>query len=145
MKKILFIVVAMLLSIPSLFAEERVIDEKALPKNTRAFIAEHFSKDKISIATEERDGLGKDYKVILTSGVKIEFDKNGNWTDVECKRNREVPTAIIPVKVAQYVKKRFPSNIIIQIERDKRGVEVELNNGVELKFNNNGELIKFDN
>lgn len=145
MKKILFVVVAMLLSIPSLFAEERVINEKALPKNAKAFIAEHFKMDKISIATEERDGFGKDYKVILTSGVKIEFDKNGNWTDVECKRNRAIPAKIVPEKIAKYVKGRFPSNVITQIDRDRRGIEVELNNGVELKFNNNGDLIKFDN
>ncbi|MFI3262514.1 MAG: PepSY-like domain-containing protein [Rikenellaceae bacterium] len=145
MRKLLFALAVILFNVSCLSAEERVIDQSKLPANAQTFISTYYSSDKVAIATEERDLFDKDYKVILTSGIKIEFDDKGNWTDVECKGNTEVPKDIVPDYVSQYVKANFPSNIIIQIDRDKKFVEVELNNKVELKFNNKGVLVEFDN
>lgn len=145
MKKLLFTLFATLCTITSLLAEERVIDKGSLPKEAQRFISTHYAGDKISIATAERGMFDADYKVILTSGVKIEFDQKGNWTEIECKRNSHVPMAIVPTKIAKYVSQKFPKSRIMQIERDKRHVELELDNGMELKFNTKGELIKIDN
>ncbi|MFI3281481.1 MAG: PepSY-like domain-containing protein [Rikenellaceae bacterium] len=144
MKKLLLAIFALTISFATLTAQERAIDKSALPKKAQTFISTHFAKDKISIATAEKDGFGKEYKVILTSGTKIEFDTKGEWKDIECKRNNSVPKAIVPTNVAQYVKSKFPSNHIVSIEQDRRGVDVELNNGVDLEFNSKGQLIKMD-
>ncbi|MFI3285329.1 MAG: PepSY-like domain-containing protein [Rikenellaceae bacterium] len=145
MKKLLFAIFATLCTITSLSAEERVIDQQSLPKSAQKFISTHYAADKVSIATMERGLFDTDYKVILTNGVKIEFDQKGSWTDIEGKRNREIPMAIVPSKIAKHVSKNFPANKIIQIDRDKRHIDIELDNGLELKFNTKGELIEIDN
>lgn len=145
MKKLLFAATALLFSVTTLSAEERVIDKKSLPKSAQSFIATYYGDDKVSIATVEKDLLETDYKVILTSGVKIEFDNKGNWTDIEGRRNSEIPEALVPDDVKSYVQSNFSSRKIIKIERDKKTTEVELDNGIELKFNSNGKLIKVDN
>lgn len=144
MKKLLCSVVVLLLSVSALSAEEKVIDQNLLPKNAQSFIASNYSSDKVSVATVERGLFDKDYKVILTSGVKIEFDGDGDWSDIECKRNSEVPMSIIPANVASYIQDRFPDNKVVKVERDNKTIEVELDNDVELKFNNKGNLIGFD-
>ncbi len=145
MKKLLCSVLAVLFSVTTLLAEERVIDQNMLPKSAQSFIAEYYPSEKVSIATMERGVFDKDYKVILTSGVKIEFDGAGKWTEIECKRNSEVPMAVIPAKVAKYIKNKFPTNKVVKIERDNKSTDVELNNDLELKFNSKGNLVEIDN
>lgn len=145
MKKLLFAAVAMILSITSLSAEERVIMHSALPAATQSFISANFPADKISIATEERGFFEKDYKVILTSGVKLEFDSKGEWIDIESTRNGSISSKLIPTNVAKYVAANFPNNSIVKIERDKRSFEVSLNNDIDLKFNHKGDLVEIDN
>ncbi|MFI3282684.1 MAG: PepSY-like domain-containing protein [Rikenellaceae bacterium] len=145
MKKLLSTVVTLLLSTSVLLAEERVIDQSTLPNGALSFITEHYPNDKITIATMDKELFNKDYSVILTNDVKIEFDDAGKWSEVECKRNSEVPASIIPTKVASYIKDRFPSNKIVKINRDNKSIEVELNNDIELKFNNKGDLVEIDN
>ncbi|MFR9534704.1 MAG: PepSY-like domain-containing protein [Rikenellaceae bacterium] len=144
MKKLLCSVVVLLLSIVTLSAEEKVIDQSKLPKSAQTFIAETYPSDKVSIATMERGVFDKDYKVILTSGVKIEFDGDGSWSEIECMRNSEVPMKVIPAHIASYVKANYPKNKVVKIEKSNRAIEVELNNDVELKFNNKGDLVEID-
>lgn len=144
MKKLLFALLALAISLTATAAEERVIDETALPKAAQKFISTYYKGDKVAIASVEKDLFNKDYKVILTSGVKLEFDSSGEWTEIECKRNSRVPMEVVNDKVAKYVKEKFPSNKIIKIERTKKTIEVELDNGIDLDFNSAGQLVKFD-
>ncbi len=137
MKKLLFIAVGILFSCSTLSAEERVIDHSALPKVAQQFIENTYPADKISIATEEKNFFDKDYKVILTSGVKIEFDAKGNWSEISCKTNSEVPMTAVPANVSSYVKTNFVNNKITKIEREKNNIDVELDNDIELNFKGN--------
>lgn len=145
MRKLLFAIVLLATGTLTAAAEEKVIDQSALPQSAQYFVETHYPEDKISIATSERDLFDKDYKVILTSGVKLEFDSKGNWTEIECKRNSAVPMAVIPAKVAEYVQTRFPSNKIVKIEKSSKRIDVELDNDLELEFNKKGEMVKIDN
>lgn len=145
MKKLLCSLVALLLCFTTSWAEEKVIDQNMLPKAAQSFIKDYYSQDKVSIVTVEKSAFDKDYKVILTSGVKIEFDGSGNWSEIECKRNSQVPLAVIPSYVLSYVKDKFPNSKVQKIEKSKKYVEVELNNNIELKFNSKGKLVEFDN
>ncbi|MFI3239540.1 MAG: PepSY-like domain-containing protein [Bacteroidales bacterium] len=145
MKKLLLALVALTISLTASASEERVIDQTALPQAAQKFIETYYPADKVAIATVEKSLFDKDYKVIMTSGIKLEFDGKGAWTEIECKRNGSVPMAEVHPSVAQYVKDRFPENKIVKIERTKKTIEVELNNDIDLDFNSNGQLIKFDN
>ncbi|MFI3266057.1 MAG: PepSY-like domain-containing protein [Rikenellaceae bacterium] len=144
MKKLLF-VATLLLGTLTLSAKDKVIELSELPKSAQSFLSTNYSKDKVSTVTMEQEVFSKEYKVVLASGIKVKFDKNGDWTQVECKRNGQVPASIVPAYVANYVKSKFPSSSITKIEQENKSVEVELDNNVELKFNSKGELVKIDN
>ena len=86
----------------------------------------------------------KSYEVIFTNGNKVEFGKNGNWEEVNCKYT-SVPTAIIPTTIQKYVTTNYPDTRVLKIERDKKEYEVQLSNRVELKFDLKFNLIDIDN
>ena len=88
--------------------------------------------------------MGKSYEVIFNNGDNLEFDKNGTWTSLECKQST-VPDAVVPAQILDYVKKNYQGVVIRQISKEDRGAyEVELSNGLELKFNKSFQLVEID-
>lgn len=55
--------------------------------------------------------------MLLTDRTEIDFDKKGNWLEVDCKKSA-VPEALIPVPVKEYVKANFPREIITKSNAD---------------------------
>ena len=98
----------------------------------------------IQVTQMESDFFYKSYEVIFTNGNKVEFGKNGNWEEVNCKYT-SVPTAIIPTTIQKYVTTNYPDTRVLKIERDKKEYEVQLSNRVELKFDLKFNLIDIDN
>jgi predicted nucleotide-binding protein (sugar kinase/HSP70/actin superfamily) len=80
---------------------------------------------------------------MFADGVKIEFNGDGEWKDVDCKFGA-VPAAIIPKKIASYVAKNYPDAKIIKIDRDRRDYEVSLSNRLELTFDMKFNLVEID-
>lgn len=145
MKKVLSILVLALVAVQFAFAGDVITrDANQLPLNARNFINQYFTKPQISHIKIETGILGsKKYEVVLTDRTEMDFDSNGNWTEVDCKR-AAVPEALIPVSVRKYVKTNFPQEIITKIERGRSGVEVELANDYSLKFNSKGKFVSMD-
>lgn len=146
MKKVLSILVLVLATVQMAFAGDVITrDAKQLPLTARNFINQYFTKPQISHIKIETGILGsKSYEVLLTDDrTEIDFDSNGNWTDVDCKK-AAVPAALIPASVKEYVKMNFPQEIITKIERGRSGVEVELANDYSLKFNKKGQFVSMD-
>ena len=91
----------------------------------------------------ENDFFDKKYEVIFTNRSRIEFDKNGIWTNVDC-RNSVVPSEIIPKAIKHHVQTHYPDQKVVQIEKENRGYEVELSKGLSLEFDKNIRLIDID-
>jgi hypothetical protein len=81
--------------------------------------------------------------VVFTDGSKLEFDRRGNWTDVDCK-GTQVPAGIVPQQIVDYVEANYAGATIRNIDRDTRDYEVSLSNRLELKFNMQFMLIDID-
>ena len=121
--------------------DDRPIDFSQLPKTAQATVKKHFASSEIFYSTQ--DGLVfKTYDVMFANGDKIEFDSKGNWKDVETMNG--VPTAFVPAQIQNFVKKSYPGSKITKIDRDARDYEIELSNGLDLKFNKSGRLIEID-
>ncbi|MEE0689767.1 MAG: PepSY-like domain-containing protein, partial [Bacteroidaceae bacterium] len=116
-----------------------------LPQLAQTFLNKHFKDSKIAMVTSERDWmiLDKEYNVIFANGDKIEFDSKGNWENIEC-RHASVPQHIVPTAITQHISQAFPGTSIKEIDHDRRGYDVELSNGVEVKFDNNFKAYKID-
>ena len=94
MKKIMILAAAMLLlSVTSARADhDRPIQFNQLPVAAQEFVNTYFSDQKVSFAKEERDFMEVRYEVMFTNSIKIEFYKDGQWKEVNCKYS--VSTAI---------------------------------------------------
>ena len=146
MKKFGLILVSLLLSTMAIFADnEKVTRDKAvLPAASQSFLSEHFGQTQISHIKIESNLLGvKEYDVILTNGINVEFYKSGEWREIDA-RHSSIPLAVLPAKIADHIKKNFAENTVISVEKDTREYEIKLNNGLELKFDSNGNFKKFD-
>lgn len=122
---------------------DRPIAVDQLPQKSQKFIEQYFPKAKIAYAKEEREFLDIRYEVVFANSAKIEFLKDGEWKEVDCKYSA-VPAAIVPVKIAEYVTKNYEDVQIVKIDRSKREYEVDLSNGLELTFDTKFNLIDID-
>ena len=122
--------------------DDRPIDFSQLPKTAQATVKKHFASSEILYSTQ--DGIVfKTYDVMFSNGDKIEFDSKGNWKDVDMMSGA-VPTAFVPAQIQNFVKKSYPGTKITKIDRDAHDYEIELSNGLDLKFNKSGRLIEID-
>lgn len=144
MKKILFIL-AMVVGVFAASARDTYShDINVLPVAAQTTIKNNFKADVSHIKIDKDLGRISEYDVVLTDGTEITFDRNGNWKDVEVRRNGAVPTALVPTEIATYVKQNQKNTTVTGIEKKKSGYEVELSNGIEMKFNAKGQFIKYD-
>ena len=114
-----------------------------LPNAAQAFVKKDFTAEKPVLVTIDKEVTGNTYEVNFSSGNSVDFDRRGEWKEVECRP--EVPAAIVPAQILKLVQNNYPEAKIIKIDRDKRGYEVELSTRIELKFDKNCNLIEIDN
>lgn len=141
MKKSLFALVALVLVIclPLQADNDRVITFEQLPATAQALLKQHFENKVPLVITADWD----DYKVMYQSGEKVEFDKKGNWRDLDFKIS-QVPADLIPEQIKANVQGTFPGATIVKLDRDYRGYEVKLSNGMELEYNKHFQIVNFD-
>lgn len=144
MKKLLFLLVCLFtLQTVARADDDKPIQISQMPQQAQLFIKKYFADNKVALAKMESDLFNKSYDVIFTNGNKVEFDKKGNWKEIDCKYS-SVPTSIIPEAIQKYVKDNYPDTKILKLERDKKEYEVKLTNRTELKFDINFNLIDID-
>lgn len=145
MKKVLFLLVCLFTMQTMVFADEdKPIQVSQMPQAAQSFIKQHFAGRKVALSKMETDLFKKSYEVIFTDGDKVDFDKKGNWTEVDCKHSM-VPSAVIPASILTYVKQHYSDAKILKIDRDDKDYEVKLSNRAELKFDTKFNLIDIDN
>lgn len=124
--------------------DDRPIEFKQLPAISQQLINRQFANQPIALVKMERDFLDKSYDVIFTNGDKIKFNKKGDWTEIDCQYT-QVPIALIPKQIQSYLSKNYAGQKVIKLEREmKKQYEIELNNGLDIKFNWNYRVIDID-
>lgn len=143
-KVVLFLVSMFALNLCVTAANDKPIQITELPKQAQTFIRTHFANHSVALAKMETDFLSKSYDVIFTNGDKLEFDKKGKWTTVDCEHS-QVPEAVLPVAIKTYLNQHYTNAKVRKIElTDRKGYEVELSNGVEVEFNKNFQVVDID-
>lgn len=122
---------------------EKAITFEQLPANSQEFIKKHFSGIKVSYIKMETGFFDKSYDVIFVDGSEIEFDKKGEWSDVDCKFTH-VPEEIIPQQIREYIAEHYKGQKVKEIDRDKKDYEVKLSNDLELTFDLKYNIIDID-
>ncbi len=121
---------------------DKPIQVSQLPQTAQQFIKKYFGDRKVAFAKEESD-FRKSYEIAFTTGDKIEFDRKGEWTDIDCKYSA-VPAGIVPAQIVAYIAENYPDSQVVQIEKDSRSTEVKLDNRMEIKFDKQYRVIEMD-
>lgn len=107
-----------------------------LPQAAQEFLSAHFKDLTVAYAVEEQKYTGKEYEVVYTDRTEIEFRSDGQWESVGRKYS-PVPASIVPQPIQTFVSgSNYPGQFIRQIDRNAYTWEVELSNGLEIKFDN---------
>ena len=115
-----------------------------LPQAAQEFLSAHFKDLTVAYAVEEQKYTGKEYEVVYTDRTEIEFRSDGQWESVGRKYS-PVPASIVPQPIQTFVSgSNYPGQFIRQIDRNAYTWEVELSNGLEIKFDNQFNVIDID-
>lgn len=146
MKKILLSLALMLGIATGVSARDTYAhDASVLPASAKSVLAAHF-KAPVSVVKIDKGLTGiKEYEVVLTDGTEVTFDNGGNWDEIETSRQQSVPSSILPEGIRTYVAKHHAGIRVVGIDRERSGYDVELSNGVDLKFDRNGTFLRYDN
>lgn len=122
---------------------DKPINVNELPTKAQTLLSKHFKGQKVMLATIESGVVSRSYDVVLRNGTKLEFDKKGNLTEIDCKQGI-VPSQLIPQPIKNYLKENYRGEAVRKIELNKKEYEVELTNGIDLTFNKHFQLIDID-
>ena len=134
----LFISIASLMMLSSLIlaAEDMAIQANQLPQNAQTFVKTNFPNDQIVYAEQDRQS----YKVELSSGIEIDFDRQGNWTDVS-GNNQPINTKFIPSNIMKAVEAKYPQVPVLEISKEYLSYKLKLGNNREVYVDNNGKIV----
>lgn len=142
-KFVMAIVFALFLSVAA-YADDTPIAVDQLPAAVKTFVAQKFPAQKILFAEKDSGFFEKTkYEVRLDDGTKIELFKDGTWNKVENKQ-KGVPASFISKGIADYVKANYATTPVIKVDKERYGYDVELANDLELKFNEQFQLVGMD-
>ena len=111
---------------------------------SQQFLAAHFKGLTVAFAVEDPKFIGSEYEVTYTDRTEVDFRSDGEWSSVE-RKYEAVPASVVPAQIQEYVaKSNFPNQYIRKIERNKYTWEIELSNGLEIKFDRQFNVIGFD-
>ena len=119
--------------------DDRVITYQQLPQTAQTFLKQHFAKKVPLVVTADWD----DFTIVYESGEKVEFDRNGQWKEIVC-RTSKVPNDVVPQQIQTYIQTNYPGKIVVKLDRHRSVYEVKLNNGIEIEFNRNFQVIDVD-
>lgn len=144
MKKILISLLAvMAIALPVLASDTYSRDASVLPAPARTVLKNSF-KAGVSLVKIDKELFSTEYEAILTDGTEVKFDDKGNWKEVECPADKSVPASFVPAPIRNWMKTNHKGTHIIGIEKDRKGYEIKLSNGIEAKFNRQGAFKRYD-
>lgn len=115
---------------------DQAIPVSSLPREITDYISANFPGLTIVWAEIDDD----EYEVYLSDGTEVYFDRRGRF--IEADRDRDaINPANLPQNILSYISTNFPNATIIKAELDDNFYEVELNNGMELYFDAQGNFL----
>lgn len=124
-------------------AEDVEIQFDQLPEKAQKVVQKAFPDTKIKKVEMERRASLIQYEVKLAGGIKMQFNKDGKFTECECTKSA-VPDMLVPQKIRSYLGDEFPDRKVMRIEHEGKLFDIMLDNGYELTFNSSYRLVDID-
>ncbi len=131
-----------LLALTAASARGRVTrDTAVLPAEAREFVKTQFPSTTISYLKVDKGMFnGNSYEVRLADGTELDFNSQGEWTEIDCEP-RAVPSTVIPETISNYMKQNYSRHRIVKVERNRKGYELKLENDLEVDFDTYGNFL----
>jgi hypothetical protein len=113
-----------------------------MPATIKSFLAKYYPKATVVKYEAKSTVVGKKYEVKLNNGAEIDFDKNGNWEEINDKQG--VSSALIPAKIKTYLNQHYKGVKVESIDKERNKIKVDLQNDIDLEFDKNGKLLRID-
>lgn len=123
-------------------AQDRYLKTDEFPTEITTYVETHFPNSDIISIKEDKDRRKTEYEVKLRNMEELEFDQDYAIKSVESKS--ELPKSVVPQKIQDYVTENYPNRTIEEWKKKRRGQEIELDNGLEIKFDDNGNFTALD-
>lgn len=121
---------------------ENIITFNKLPQAAQSFINEFFEGYTILKIDKETNGNITVYEVYLEGGYQVNFNSAGDWLEVIAPQNQTIPDGIVPAVIQQYLNQNYPDYGVNEINRTGNGYKIELVTGLDLYFNESGEVLQ---
>lgn len=140
MKKLGLILVALVLAVATVTADDEIVSAEKLPQKAKDFIAANFAGKTVQYVEKDFN----EYEVQLSDRAEITFKGNGEWENV--KSYEGLPASILPATVGTYLTSNFADAKIVEVEKDWNRIEVKLSTRMEVYFDKDGKFLgqKFD-
>ena len=120
-------------------------DQRAVSDMRHAGIEVDCHESRHTVFFENKYGKNMNNRtcVLLDNEATIEFDKDGHWMIVDCRKS-SVPMRMVPGKIQMILSKSHPGADVVYMGREiKNGdITILLNDGTELHFTNEHTLIQ---
>lgn len=123
-------------------SNKRLLSFSEIPTEILEYKTAHFPENNIIRAIEETDFDVLTYELFLEG--RFELDFNENLEIVEIEGVTKLPDSVIPQSILEFVTQNYPNNYIIEWELEQGYQKIELNNGIEIEFELNGDFIRID-
>ncbi len=120
------------------------LEYNSLPASARSFLSAYFPGETAVRIVQNPGSTDDYYEVRLSSGAKVEFDRTGQWTEVDAAVGIPVPDELVPQAVHDYITGHYPTEFISEVSRRSFGYEVGLSNSIDLRFDADGRFIGVD-
>lgn len=123
-------------------------DINVLPQEARDFVEQHFSTETIDKVEEEDSWFSWDknemYEVYFANGIRVDFNKEGEPTEVTTREGAVIPEEVFPAAIRTYIGSNYPNAQIVSWEKDDDKQEIELDDDREIEFDLDGNFLKED-
>ena len=127
-------------------ADYKTTDVSKLPQEAVKCLQQNIPAATVRLIKVDTSFLGfgaSSYDTYLSDGTEIDFDKYGQWTEIE-NEVAGVPQAFIVDTVKEYLAKNFPNTKIVSLKKKPYGYQIELANDIEIRFDSTWKFISVD-
>lgn len=124
---------------------ENIISYESLPSKAKTFLDTYFYGYEVEKVQQITGNGITVYEVSLKDGYSVVFGSEGEWDQVVAPDNTAIPSGIVPPVIQQYLNLNFNGYGVNKINRDSQGYKIQLVTGLNLYFNQAGELLDYGN
>lgn len=111
-----------------------------LPSSAEKYVNSYFPDQSYTVEYDEDD---HEYDVEIDNGFDVTFNEDGDVVQIDGGR-AAIPNSMLPNSIVDYVDEHYPNEYIVSWEQDGNHQDVELNNDVDLVFDNDGDFLRID-